>query len=229
MQTSEQPLSQLLLPPLILSLLLTTSLAALSGYVYTQLPADARVPTHWNIHGQPDQYAGPASLFIMPGVLLGLSLLLAGIPFVEPRRQNLLHSWKAYRAIWISVVLLLTALGCGINATALGYRVPIAHVALIGIASLFLVIGRTLGQMKSTYFVGVRTPWTLTSEESWSKTNRLVGRLFFLGGAALLALTFTGATPLILFVTLLTFTALIVLTTLFYSWYTWRQDPHRTP
>ncbi|MFO1021110.1 MAG: SdpI family protein [Planctomycetales bacterium] len=228
-QESATPsLSRFLLPPLVFSFVMTLALTTVSAFVWMQLPADARVPMHWNIHGQPDQYAGPVSLFLMPAVVLGITLLLSVIPFAEPRRQNLLLSWKAYRAIWISVVLLLFAMGVGIDITALGYKVPIDRIAMIGVGVLFMVIGNMLGKLRSTFFVGVRTPWTLSSETCWNKTNRLTGRLFFVGGAAILALTLTGMSGPVLLLTQMVFIGFLIATVLGYSWYTWSRDPNRS-
>ncbi len=38
---------------------------------------------------------------------------------------------------------------------------------------------------RQNWFIGVRTPWTLSSEVVWDKTNRLAGKLF--KGAGVLA------------------------------------------
>ena len=58
---------------------------------------------------------------------------------------------------------------------------------------LFIVLGNFMGKIRPNWFVGVRTPWTLSSKLSWDKTHRLAGWLFMLMGAlfALLALVQT--------------------------------------
>ena len=43
---------------------------------------------------------------------------------------------------------------------------------------LFIIIGNYMWKVKSKWFVGVRTPWTLSNEEVWNKTNRLGGKIF---------------------------------------------------
>jgi uncharacterized membrane protein len=39
-----------------------------------------------------------------------------------------------------------------------------------------------MGKIKSNWFVGIRTPWTLSSEDVWNKTHRLSGKLFMIVG-----------------------------------------------
>jgi uncharacterized membrane protein len=36
--------------------------------------------------------------------------------------------------------------------------------------------------VRSNWFIGVRTPWTLSREWMWNKTNRLAGKLFKVAG-----------------------------------------------
>mgnify|MGYP000937309093 CR=1 FL=1 len=68
-------------------------------------------------------------------------------------------------------------------------------------------------------FVGIRTPWTLASDEVWTRTHRFGGRLMFatgvLGGLAIAA----GAPPMPVFVTVMA----AVLYPIFYSYWIWRQ------
>lgn len=54
---------------------------------------------------------------------------------------------------------------------------------------------------KRNWFVGVRTPWTLSNDEVWEKTNRLAGRLFQLAGLiALIGLLFPAYVVVLLIV-----------------------------
>ena len=36
--------------------------------------------------------------------------------------------------------------------------------------------------MERNWFIGIRTPWTLSSERVWKKTNWLAGKLFRIAG-----------------------------------------------
>jgi uncharacterized membrane protein len=72
----------------------------------------------------------------------------------------------------------------GLNA--LGYDVPVSLwvPGLVGI--LFIVIGNYMGKIRPNWFMGIRTPWTLSSEEVWNKTHRFGGRVFMAGGALMI-------------------------------------------
>ena len=57
-----------------------------------------------------------------------------------------------------------------------------------GPASLFVVIGNYLPKVRPNYMMGIRTPWTLTSDLAWDRTHRLGGRLFVLEGIVFILL-----------------------------------------
>jgi uncharacterized membrane protein len=50
-----------------------------------------------------------------------------------------------------------------------------------------------LGQVRRNFWVGVRTPWTLTSEAVWSRTHRLAAWLYVPLGVAGAAAVVLGA------------------------------------
>jgi hypothetical protein len=76
----------------------------------------------------------------------------------------------------LAVLYLVTLLA------ALGYPVNVGAIVQITIALLFILMGNIMGKFRFNYFVGIRTPWTLASEEVWRKTHRLGGRLWVLAG-----------------------------------------------
>jgi uncharacterized membrane protein len=212
---------------LIFSLLMIAAATAAAGWAWWQLPPDARVPTHWNASGQIDGHAGRWSLFLTPGVVLGLTLLLAGLPYLEPRRGNLMRSSRAYCAVWMSVIALMTAIQMVIVLTALGHAVPMNTIAFGGVGMIFLVLGNYLGKVRSNYIFGVRTPWTLASDLSWNKTHRLAGRMFVAFGALLIAVALTGVSGRLLLPILLGSVAIVVIVPTAYSYFVWRNDPQK--
>ena len=211
----------------IFSLVMILGTIAAAIWAYQKLPADALVPTHWNAAGQIDGRAGRSSLFLMPGVLLGMTLLLFALPYIEPRRGNLLRSSRAYCAVWMSVIAFLTSMQGAIVATALGRNVSMNMLACGGVGAMFLVIGNFMGKVRSNYIFGVRTPWTLASELSWNKTHRLAGRLFVVCGALLIVAALTGISGTLLVSILLATVATVVIVPATYSYFVWRTDPQK--
>jgi uncharacterized membrane protein len=66
---------------------------------------------------------------------------------------------------------------------------------------LFILIGNYLSKFPRNFFVGIRTPWTLASDEVWNRTHRLGGWVFILAGLVLAATAFfPGAMPVVIVV-----------------------------
>lgn len=212
---------------LVVSLVLAALGAAAAAWACWRLPADAQVPMHWNAAGQVDAYGGRGSLFLLPAVVLFLTLLFAVLPHIEPRRLNLRRSANAYRTVWIAVVGFMTVIQAAIVATALGHSLPVGRVAMGGVGVLFLVLGSVLGSVRSNFFFGVRTPWTLSSELSWSKTHRLAGRLFATMGVLLAAAALLRAPDQALVYGMLAAVGVIAAVLVLYSYCIWRLDTAR--
>lgn len=217
-------------PMILVSLAVLAVMLVASGWAWLMLPADAQVPIHWGPDGQADGFADKTlGLLLLPATAAGVALLLAIIPRIEPRRANLERSGKAYGAAWAGVVALFGALHLLAVAVALGATVDMTRIVLLATGALFVVIGNYLPKVRSNYLMGIRTPWTLTSDRSWTQTHRLGGRLFVLEGLALAAAAVIGPSGEIL-VALLLASVVALLVVLFpYSYVVWRDDPERRP
>jgi uncharacterized membrane protein len=192
-----------------------------------QVGPQAQVPIHWGPSGEPDAYAAAWISFLMTPVLTGAVIaLFAVIPRIEPRRANLQRSGPAYRTTAVAVILLLGALQAGIVLAGVTGSFPVATLISIGIGLLFVVLGNVLTTVRPNFLFGVRTPWTLTSDRSWDRTHRLVGRLFVLMGLLLVVVSFTGEMEIVLAV-LLTSVALILVAAFGYSYRVWKADPDK--
>ncbi len=215
--------------PVVISLVLSALLFAASGWAWQQLPMDARVPIHWNIEGKVDGYGGRGTLFLLPGMVLGLTLLFAVLPRIEPRRVNLMSSFKAYRAVWLAVLSLLGGVQILIVQAALGKKVPMDKCIYLGLGFMMLVMGNFLGKVRSNYVFGVRTPWTLSSELSWNKTHRLAGRMFVIYGLLMLLAAMVQIPGKYILMGDLAGLFGILLIVAGYSYRVWQQDPARSP
>ncbi|MEK7167698.1 MAG: SdpI family protein, partial [Patescibacteria group bacterium] len=85
-----------------------------------------------------------------------------------------------------------------------------------------IVLGNYLGKIKPNWFMGIRTPWTLSSEVVWNKTHRMGGRLFIILGLTLMIVPWLPA----LWGMILLFSGIIllVLGTFIYSYIAYRQE-----
>jgi uncharacterized membrane protein len=50
---------------------------------------------------------------------------------------------------------------------------------------LLVILGNFMGKLTRNFFIGIRTPWTIASEEVWLRTHRLGGKLFVVAGLVL--------------------------------------------
>jgi uncharacterized membrane protein len=149
-------------------------------FVYQQLPN--MVPGHWNLSGEVDQYNNKEFVFITALLPLGLYILMVFLPKLDPKKAAYLKHEKAYDIVQTSIVIFLIATHWLTIAIALGYDVNIGRVIKIGLGVLFVVMGNYMSQIRHNYFFGIKNPWTLASEEVWTKTHRLGGYSFVLSG-----------------------------------------------
>lgn len=138
-----------------------------------------RVVSHWNAAGEPDAtMAKGVALVLLPGLAAGLLVLLALLPRIDPLGENVAE-FRAYYD-WFAVLLsaFLFLLHVGVVAFNLGYRFDVAALVLVGVAGLLYYAGVLLAHAEQNWFVGIRTPWTLSDEEVWDRTHDLGARLF---------------------------------------------------
>ncbi len=179
---------------------------------------DQPVPIHWNFEGQVDRLADKWLVLV---IIVGLYLLLAFLPRLDPGRANYAQFAGPYRTIRLAVLTVLVALtGSG----ALG--VPADGLVQVALGALLVVIGSVMGKIRPNWFVGVRTPWTLTSKRSWLKSHRLGGWLFMIWGLIQIpvGLLLPGARIFTLVAALA-----VIATLLIYSYVVWRNDPDKLP
>lgn len=215
-------------PMVLVSGAVVAAMLVLAAWAWSQLPADAQVPVHWGVDGRPDGFADKTiGLFLLPGIAGLIAILLAVIPSIEPRRANLERSGKPYGATWIGVMLLLGVIHVLAVGVALGAALDVTRIVLVGTGVLFVVIGNYLPKTRPNYLLGIRTPWTLTSDLSWTRTHRVGGRLFMLEGAILAISGLLDVASGALLGLIIGGLAVIVGIMFAYSYVVWRDDPAR--
>jgi uncharacterized membrane protein len=138
-----------------------------------------RIAIHWNAAGEANGYGGRFMGLLFPPLLtLGMQLLFLVLPAIDPRRSSYEEFANVYAILRTAVVAFMGAIYAATTLVALGQRIDMARVSTLLLGVLFSVLGSVLGKVRPNWFVGIRTPWTLSSTRSWDKTHRL-------GGAAL--------------------------------------------
>ena len=168
--------------PLLLIILVLSSVV----YFYNNLPE--RVATHWNYAGEVDAYgSGQTQAIAIPLMILGMYLLFLLMPYLDPKKERYEQFSKVYHIFKAMMIGLLTIVYFVVCLNGLGYNLPVGVIipGLIGL--LFIVIGNYMAKLKLNWFVGIRTPWTMSSEEVWNKTHRFGGKMFILAGLLMIA------------------------------------------
>ncbi|MGI6029251.1 MAG: SdpI family protein [Candidatus Heteroscillospira sp.] len=165
------------------NMILTTAVALLPIIlglsIYDRLPA--QVPTHWNFSGEIDSYSSRAfAVFGMPVFLAAMSLFVQFMLEHDPKKSNMPGVMKAISR-WLCPLLSIVIVPITLF-TALGYNIPVALVICLAVGLIFIIIGNYLPKCRQSYTMGIRLPWTLSSEENWNRTHRMAGKLWVLGG-----------------------------------------------
>lgn len=207
---------------------LLAGMVVLAGWSWPTAPN--RIPMHWAKTGQPDRYGGKVEgLLLLPLVALLVYPLLVLLPRLDPGRANYAQFRGAYAVIRLATIAILAAVYVVIVAAAHGQHPHLALVILLLMGVLLLLVGSVLGKVRPNWFVGIRTPWTLSSKRAWTRTHQLAGRLFillglFLIGAGLRTPAHAHVLPLLVGAVGASLLVLVV-----YSYLVWRADPEKIP
>jgi len=202
-------------------LLLLGLSAAMSALAWSRVPE--RMPVHWDIHGEVDRFGSRAEgLLVPPALALGIYLLMLLVPLLG---FNHALFARAYDRIRLALLGFLVAVHAAMVWRATGHALDVLTVigALSGL--LFIVVGNLMGKLRPNAYAGVRTPWTLTSKLSWTKTHRLAGFLFIGTGALTLLSTLISGQAAMEVMLVASLGTVVVCAA--YSWHVWRLDPER--
>jgi uncharacterized membrane protein len=159
---------------------------ALSAALYTRLPAT--MPAHLSWHGADGEVARPIAAFKMPV----LGLVAYAITRSKLVRQR---AGSALDILALAVVGLFLAFHVILLRAAFDPELQAGRLALICASAFMCVFGNYLGKLRRNLWMGIRTPWTLASDEVWLRTHRFGARLFVASGALALCVVSAGAPP----------------------------------
>lgn len=171
-----------------LSTQLVTLMGLVSIAVYYWLPD--LMPIHWDRWGHPDRWVHKSlGAFMMP---LFARLIIDGFRLLDrlsPRGMECARFQDAWDATLACLAAFMSLLHYMMLAVALGVGVAVHRVVPMAIGLLVMALGFYLPHYKRNWWAGIKTPWTLASEEAWNETHRIAGPLWVIGG---LVLAITG-------------------------------------
>jgi len=158
--------------------------------VYPNLPST--FVSHWNAGGDTDNTMSTfAGAFLLPFIMLVSVGVWALLPIIDP----ITPGFKGFRYVYDFIIFLMIAFLAYVYALTLGanlgWELVMPATILLPLAVFMFILGALLPSIKRNWFVGIRTPWTISSDVVWNKTHRLARVLFEIAAAFILLAAFT--------------------------------------
>lgn len=187
---------------------------------YPRLPE--KVPSHWNLRGKVDAYMSKfGGTFTAPLIMLGVVVLFLLIPKIDPLKENI-NKFKGYYYEFVVVFsILMLFMQVHTLLWSIGTKLNINVFIPIITGALFYFAGILLEKAKRNWFIGIRTPWTLSSDAVWEKTHNLGSILFKISGILCLVGFFFQKFEIYFVILPLSFTAVY---TVIYSYIAYRKE-----
>jgi len=204
---------------IIIALLIVLVSFILGVIIYPRMPE--RMASHWNIRDEVDGYISRFwGVFLMPLISLFLFLLFLIIPIIDPLRENIKKFQRYFDLFIIFFLIFLLYLYLLTVFWNLGFSFRMSRMLLPAFSLLFFYCGILVEKAKRNWFIGIRTPWTLSSEVVWEDTHKIGGKLFKITGIiALFGFLFPNYAFYFVIVPILG----VTLFTLFYSYFLYQK------
>ncbi len=190
---------------------------------YHELPSV--IATHWDAAGHVNGTAPRVvATFVLPILMLLFWLLWAVLPHVDPIAPGFKGFRHVYDFAWILIVAFMAYVYALILEADMGVHINMLQSIMPALAGLFVMLGALMPMTKRNWFIGVRTPWTLSSDEVWKKTHQVAAVLFILSGLCIFAGSYAPADTIVWYIVLPI--ALSVIGAVAYSYVLYRKEKH---
>jgi uncharacterized membrane protein len=182
------------------------------------------IPTHWGPNGQIDGTGPKYMLFVFWGIALGVNVLMLFAEKIDPKGENYARFPKVFNVFRIFI----TALLCGMELLSIAFTfdphfADMNTIMYVMMGGMFVLLGNYMPKVKHNYTFGIKTPWTLASENVWNKTHRMAGPMWVAGGLAVMAMSFVKKDMLGISVSISILVAEVVVPTV-YSYFEFQRE-----
>ncbi|UPV73373.1 SdpI family protein [Halorussus limi] len=155
--------------------------AAMSALAYPEMPAE--MATHWNGAGEIDGRTPKlVALALFPALSAGMLALFAALPRVDPLGENVAQFREQYDTFVVLLLAFLTYVHGLVLAANAGYEFAVMQALAPAIGGLYYYVGVLSAHAERNWFVGIRTPWTISNDEVWRQTHERAAPLFKVAG-----------------------------------------------
>jgi uncharacterized membrane protein len=197
------------------------AISTMAGMALTSRLPDP-MPSHWNATGEVDGYMSRFwGIFLMPIITTAMFLLFITIPNIDPLRANIAQFRNVFNLFIVLLMGYMAYIYALTLAASLGAQFNMGTMMLPAMGILFVAVGFMVGQAKRNFFIGIRTPWTLSSDTVWDKTHRLGKWTFIAAGIICILSTFLGPVSFWIMMVAIMVAAFIPV---IYSYIAWAQE-----
>lgn len=153
------------------------------------------VPMHYGLGGQVDRWGSKYENFIFPAITLALALFWTLLIRYCQRRVRSEDGKAASQAaanvkvlstasiVMACVFTLLQILLLLINFKSLALQMAdIISITVMLLGLMVAVLGNLMPKTRLNGLIGLRTPWSMKSDELWARSNRFGGISFVISG-----------------------------------------------
>ncbi|WP_456397559.1 SdpI family protein [Desulfurobacterium sp.] len=181
-----------------------------------------KMALHWNAQGQVDGYVSKCwGVFLIPLISVGLLLLFIAIPKIDPLKHNIEKFRKYYDGFMVLIIVFLFYLYLLTVFWNIGIRFNMIQLLTPAFGILFYYCGILIENAKRNWFIGIRTPWTLSNDVVWERTHKVGGKFFKAAGVIAFIGVFSQSYALFF---ILVPVILVALCTIIYSYVEYQKE-----
>lgn len=170
----------------IISVLIWIAMVVTTILMYEELPS--KIPNEYNLDGEIIGYISKVIVWVIPIICIFVFVVKGILIKIDPRKENVVHYKNSYDLIISVIIITLCAIQFVFLDAAKNSEIRANAIGII-ISLLLIIIGNNLPKVKSNFFLGIKTPWTLSSDEVWFKVHRISGIVLVVIGVLTLIAT----------------------------------------
>ena len=183
-----------------------------------------QIASHWNATGNVNGYMPKFwGLFLIPLMLIGLAILFLAIPKIDPLKKNIKKFMNYYEGFVIIILSFLLFIQILMILWNIGIQFDMITTIFIPTSILFYYLGVIMPHLKSNWFIGIRTPWTISNDKVWKKTHEKAGVAFKAIAVLTLLSLFFREYAIILFIIPVILLLIYLMT---YSYFEYQKEKH---
>ena len=132
----------------------------LVAFMYNRLPD--QIPTNWGFNGE-ISCGSKSTLWWLSGISPVLAVMFMLLPKIDPRKKNYGKFRGLYDGFALMMMFMLGLVSLVISESLNPGKFSVEFVIVAACGLLFVFIGNMMPKVKSNFFIGIKTPWALST------------------------------------------------------------------